>query len=260
MADEGAPITGQHPHLAERLGRHMARGGQTELAHPRQPHAVGDIGLAALELLDLAGVDQRHRDAGCLQHLERRQPVDAGAFHHRGVDAPLTQPRDHRVEAARERLEGARLDLRLAGAGRAHTHRDGDLHLVHVKARGARVDDVQGIGHHGFTSRSFGGKAEAGGAGRTGLTPVTDVVRFAVRPRHGGREQSGARSRPAGASLDNGKRRSPLERRSLFRLRRSHSTVATPRRVHRFGRNYPTFMLRGGCQRADHDSLVVTGG
>ena len=178
------------------------------------------------------------------------------AFHHRGVDAPLTQPRDHRVEAARERLEGARLDLRLAGAGRAHTHRDGDLHLVHVKARGARVDDVQGIGHHGFTSRSFGGKAEAGGAGRTGLTPVTDVVRFAVRPRHGGREQSGARSRPAGASLDNGKRRSPLERRSLFRLRRSHSTVATPRRVHRFGRNYPTFMLRGGCQRADHDSLV----
>ena len=68
---------------------------------------------------------------------------------------------------------------------------------------------------------------------------VTDVVRFAARPRHGGREQSGARSRPAGASLDNGKRRSPLERRSLFRLRRSHSTVAAPRRVHRLGRNTP---------------------
>lgn len=36
----------------------MARRGQSELAHPRQPYAVGDIGLAAPELLDLTGVDQ----------------------------------------------------------------------------------------------------------------------------------------------------------------------------------------------------------
>ena len=62
--------------------------------------------------------------------------------------------------------KGARLDLRLAGAGRAHTHRDGDLHLVHVKARGARVDDVQGVGHHGFTSRQLRGEG-GGGRGRS---------------------------------------------------------------------------------------------
>ena len=62
----------------------MAGGGEAELAHPRQPHAIGDIGLAAPELLDLAGVDQRRGDAGRLQRLERCQPVDAGPFHHRG--------------------------------------------------------------------------------------------------------------------------------------------------------------------------------
>ena len=76
---------------------------------------------------------------------------------HRGVDRALAQPRDHRVQTARQRLEGARLDLGLASAGRAQAHRGGDLHLVPVEARGARVDDVQGIGHHGLTSRSFVG-------------------------------------------------------------------------------------------------------
>ena len=50
LADEGAPVAGQHPHLTERLRRHMARRGQAELAHPCQPHAVGDVGLAALDL------------------------------------------------------------------------------------------------------------------------------------------------------------------------------------------------------------------
>ena len=41
----------------------------------------------------------------------------------------------------------------------------------------------------------------------------------------GGREQSGARSQPAGASLDIGKQRSPIKRRLLCRLRRSHYTA-----------------------------------
>ena len=43
----------------------------------------------------------------------------------------------------------------------------------------------------------------------------------------GGREQSGARSQPAGASLDIGKQRSPIKRRLLCRLRRSHYTRRT---------------------------------
>ena len=173
LADEGAPVAGQHAHFAKRLRRHVARRGQTELAHPRQPYAVGDIGLAAPELLDLTGVDQGGGNAGILQRLERRQPVDAGAFHHRGVDASLAQPGDHLVKAARQRLEGARLDLWLAGTGRTQAHRGGDLHLVHVEARGARVDDMQGIGHHGFTSRFVGGKAEAG-RGRSDWTHIRD--------------------------------------------------------------------------------------
>ena len=85
-----------------------------------------------------------------------------------------------------------------------------------------------------------GRKAQAGRAGRSGLTPASDVVRFAARPRHGGREQSGARSRPAGASLDIGKQRSPLKRRLLWcRLRRSHYTAAAPSGVHPFNRDAP---------------------
>ena len=36
LTDEGAPVAGQHTHLAKRLRRHMARGGQGELAHPRK--------------------------------------------------------------------------------------------------------------------------------------------------------------------------------------------------------------------------------
>ena len=105
--------------------------------------------------------------------------------------------------------------------------------------RGGGVDLVQGMGHHGFTSHFVGGRRRRDGAGRTGLTPASDVVRFAARPRHGGREQSGARSRPAGASLDIGKQRSPLKRRLLCRLRRSHYTADAPSGVHPFNRDAP---------------------
>ena len=45
LTDEGAPVAGQHTHLAKRLRRHMARGGQGELAHPCQPYAVADDDL-----------------------------------------------------------------------------------------------------------------------------------------------------------------------------------------------------------------------
>ena len=184
----------------------MAGAGQTELADPRQPHAVGNIGLAPLELLDLAGVDQGHQDAGRLQRFERRDPVDAGALHHCGIDRALAQPGHHLAEAAGQGLEGPRLDLRRAAAGDADADRCGDLHLVHVEARGAGMDDVQVVGHHDLTSRFVWEEGGGGRAGRTGHTPISDAVRFAARPRHEGREQSGARSRPAGASLSTGSR------------------------------------------------------
>ena len=128
--------------------------------------------------MKLAGIDQRGGNAGRLQRFERRQPVDAGAFHHRGLDTALAQPPNHLVKPARERLEGARVDLRLPAPGHAHAHRDGDLHLVHVKARGAGVDDVQRIGHHGLTSHLVGGRRRRNGAGRTGLTSVTECGAF----------------------------------------------------------------------------------
>ena len=87
---------------------------------------------------------------------------------------------------------------------------------------------------------------------------MIDVVRFAARPRHGGREQSGARSRPAGASFDNGKQRSPLKRRPLCRLRRSQ---LYPRRsLERRSPPQPEtphFHATGWTPCADHDRFAV---
>ena len=89
LADQGAPVAGERARLPEHLRWHMAGAGQAELADPRQPHAVGDIGLAALQLLDLPGADQHHGDAGRLQRLEGRHSVDAGAL---GQVAQVSRP------------------------------------------------------------------------------------------------------------------------------------------------------------------------
>ena len=86
--------------------------------------------------------------------------IDAGAFHHRGVDLAVEHPCHHLVDAARQRLEGPRLELRLTAADGADPDRHRDLHLVNIQPRGTGMDDVKVIGLHGSASR-FRTTAEA---------------------------------------------------------------------------------------------------
>ena len=117
-----------------------AGAGQAELAHPRQPDAVGDVGLVPLELLDLVRVHQRHGDARVFERLERGLPVHAGAFHQDGVHPMALEPgaqggqaRGQRAECLRQRRRGAARRL-AANGGR-------DLHLVHIQTSRTGMDD-----------------------------------------------------------------------------------------------------------------------
>ena len=83
-------------------------------------------------------------DAGALQGLEDDLPVDAGGLHHGGADLVVRQPAGQLAQAGGQGAERAGVGLGLSiGPGQAH--RGGDLHLVHVQAGGAGVDDVQGV-------------------------------------------------------------------------------------------------------------------
>ncbi len=53
--------------FAELRRRHEAGSAETERADACQPDAVGDIGLAALDLLDMLGVEHQRLDAGLFQ-------------------------------------------------------------------------------------------------------------------------------------------------------------------------------------------------
>ena len=66
----------QRAQLPERLERHMGRCAEPELAHAGQPHAVGHVGLAPLQLLHLTRMHQDRLDPGRLQGREGRLPVD----------------------------------------------------------------------------------------------------------------------------------------------------------------------------------------
>jgi len=43
-----------------------------------EPFTVGDVTLAALDVLDVSGIDQRHGEAARFEDFEDRDPVDAG--------------------------------------------------------------------------------------------------------------------------------------------------------------------------------------
>ena len=82
-----AAVAGQLPQLPEQTRWDVARQRQTELADASQPQAVVGIGLLTADLLDVLGIEQIGVDARVFQRLERRLPVDSGAFHGRGGDA-----------------------------------------------------------------------------------------------------------------------------------------------------------------------------
>ena len=201
--------------------RDEARRTQTELADACEPHAVGDVGLAAPELLDVLGVHEQRLDARVFERLPGGFPVNAGALHDRGAHRVGAQPIDERGQAAGQGAELAGEHLGL-GAGVGHAHRGRDLHLVHVEPCCARVDDVHRVGAYHRTS-SCGGvrvEAEAGTFGQP--THIADTMRRVLLCVHGrtgnnaGREAVGRDSFEPGTQAP--KKRRPLAR---FRLRSS---------------------------------------
>ena len=146
--------------LAEVLRRNHARAAETELTYAGQPYAVGDIGLAALDLFDML---RRAAAAARLRHRRRRRkpPPNRRRF--------LPSPQRHAVfaepgrkigQTARKGAELLRDAFRIrAGAGDAHGR--GDLHLVNIQPGGAGMDDIELILLYHVTISCWGSCVEA---------------------------------------------------------------------------------------------------
>ena len=140
----------------ERSRGNQAGATETELADARQPQTVGDIGLAAPDLLDVLRMDQQRAQARLLQCRIHRLPVDPGPFHQRGADLMVSQPRHQILQSARQGAERLGEHLRF-GAGTRPAHGRGDLHLVHIQPGGASMDDMHRIGvYHQISSFHWG--------------------------------------------------------------------------------------------------------
>ena len=195
LPDQDAALAAQRAQLPERLGWHMGRRAEPELTHAGQPHAVGHVGLAPLQLLHLTRVHQDRLDPSRLQGREGRLPVNPGPLHDRSLDAVIAQPCDHLIKTAGQCAEAARLHHRLTLA-LADANRRGDLHLVHIETRRARAHDVHSVRLHRLPPPCALATVEAGTAvGRTRIRRA-GAVHFAARPRPRGRVQYGVRSRP----------------------------------------------------------------
>jgi hypothetical protein len=90
-----------------------------------QPGRVGDIGLAAGQVLDVSRIDKQHIESGVLQQVVERLPVVASGFHHRASDLLSDQMLTQRKDLARYRAPGRHRLYRLAPARTG----DSDAHL-----------------------------------------------------------------------------------------------------------------------------------
>ena len=81
-----------------------------------QPLRIVHVGLAARDMLDVAGVHQQHLEAPRFEDLEDRDPVHAGRLHGDRRDAGRREPIGQVVEITAEGAEGAhRLLVPVAG-------------------------------------------------------------------------------------------------------------------------------------------------
>ena len=110
--------------------------------------------LRPLDLLDVLGMEQQRRDAGLGDGVENRLPVDARAFHRRRRHTVRAEPVGKGGKPARKGAELLVVDLCIRICP-GNTHRRRDLHLVHVNAGSARVDDMERVCRYHGTS-SFG--------------------------------------------------------------------------------------------------------
>ena len=80
LADHLRAVARQVTQLPDLLGRHEAGPQQPDAQQGGQPLGILDVGLAARHVLDVLGVDQHDFQAGGLQDVEDRLPVDAGTL------------------------------------------------------------------------------------------------------------------------------------------------------------------------------------
>jgi hypothetical protein len=99
--DEPLAVTGQIPQLTDRGRGHEAAPQQPVFQQLGQPGGVADIGLAAGEDLDVAGVDQQQLEACPLEHVPDGLPVLAGGLHHHLGDLLGGQPAGQRLQPPR---------------------------------------------------------------------------------------------------------------------------------------------------------------
>ena len=191
--------------LAEVLRRNHARAAETELTYAGQPYAVGDIGLAALDLFDMLSVQQQRLGSGIGDGVENRLPIDAGSFHRRSRHAVFAEPGRKIGQTARKGAGLLRDAFRIrAGAGDAHGR--GDLHLVNIQPGGAGMDDIELILLYHVTISCWGSCVEADRpADQQTHSPRRRALRCILLFVLGRvRKQGGARSRRPGDSLTTG--------------------------------------------------------
>ena len=127
----------------------VGRGHKPRLEQPvhvqgRPPLAIGNIGLAARQVLRLPTVDHRQLQPRLLQDAVQRQPVHPRGFHRHGIGSLLQQPVAQRLQLRGHRAK----DLRRApGYGYVH------LLAAHVHERGMRIQHRQ-ISHDASSSLS----------------------------------------------------------------------------------------------------------
>ena len=157
----------------------------------------------------MLGVDELRGDASVFKRLERGKPVHPGGLEHRRFDLVPAKPVHQPFEPLAQGTEHAGVHHRLASLGCTKAHRGGDLHLVNVQPRGARMDNVKHVAHDGPL---VGSGAEAGRVCACD-SHLGRAAHFAVRPRPGagyiaglgsadrGQFGSGDRARPGRQKL-----------------------------------------------------------
>ncbi len=142
--DEPLAVAGQVAQLADDRWRHEAAAQQPALQQLAQPRRVADVGFAARQDLDVAGVDQQQRQPALLQHLPAGLPVGAGRLHHHLGDALGGEPVGQRLKTGGERLVGADLLAPPAASVSGHAGAGDDLVFADVKRGAALVEHLHG--------------------------------------------------------------------------------------------------------------------
>jgi len=136
-------VAGQLPDRSDLLGRDETAAQQAAFQQVGQPLTVFHVGLAARDVLHVAGVDQHHlQRVGLAQGVEDRLPKHPGRLHRHLGDPLLDQPAHHLPQHRVERAELTGL-LRPRSPGLSgQPNGDRDLLFAHIDCRDALVHDL----------------------------------------------------------------------------------------------------------------------